>query len=438
VKRVDPTDFRGPRAYFTDLDYRKARRIGDKEIQQREIERRLKILLLTKGTVVTAASHLVSQSAYQLFRDHPILLEKSLVIPALRQDKQGVDELFAGKSIPPRLSREMVDFYKDRLRTVASWELMDNTTWFKQNFLRDLQDENSVIRRNLASVPAEEVDRFVRNLKGLEVLSRANIEEAAQSLPDQGRNVLNKFRDLVYHMSGARVVNCESAIPQENYIDYSLADISQRRIILSEQQVFWKLFMELAFESMHKHTVPVALLDSLSFQDILAIRAPIAQSKFRENYDAIVRTSVDAITEGQRDDVLFDLSELMRIREMLAEDFKRVFEQEIVRIVKKKRLESAKELGKETVSFGLGILGFVPFLSNVAGILGLVLDSPAFIFNLSQNIRGVTELDDYESYLKHKESTVRDVINRSDISDKAPLLETVDLLMRSIMEKATF
>ena len=77
MKRIDPADFKGLRAYFTDFK-------SDKEEYRREVERRLKILLLTKNIIVCAASHLTHPFAYGLFKDNPILLEGNMLIPALR------------------------------------------------------------------------------------------------------------------------------------------------------------------------------------------------------------------------------------------------------------------------------------------------------------------------------------------------------------------
>ena len=84
-------------------------------------------------------------------------------------------------------------------------------------------------------------------------------------------------------MYGARVVNCESALPQENYIDYDLSDLTQKRTRLSEDQILSKLFRELVFDSLQKRFLPVDMLDLLSFEDILKIRKPLLGSVFQEN-----------------------------------------------------------------------------------------------------------------------------------------------------------
>jgi len=89
-------------------------------------------------------------------------------------------------------------------------------------------------------------------------------------------------------MSGARVVNCESALPQENYIDYSLTDFSKHRVMLSDTQVFLKIFFELAFETLYRNALPVEVLDILSFEDIHCLRKPLENSSFRRKYDNLI------------------------------------------------------------------------------------------------------------------------------------------------------
>ena len=47
------------------------------------------------------------------------------------------------------MKEDMEDFYIDHVNMVVDWELIPNTTWFRQRLLEALNDEQSVIRRNL-------------------------------------------------------------------------------------------------------------------------------------------------------------------------------------------------------------------------------------------------------------------------------------------------
>ena len=61
---------------------------SDRKAYRREVERRLRIILLTKKTVVCATSHLTYKFAYDLLRVNPVLLDETMMIPALWRDKE--------------------------------------------------------------------------------------------------------------------------------------------------------------------------------------------------------------------------------------------------------------------------------------------------------------------------------------------------------------
>jgi len=157
MQRIDPETFIGPRAYFTNFDYRIISRCGDLNDLRLDIERRLKILLLTKTTIVCAASHLTSEFAYRLFQANPILLRKGLVLPALRRDKSDISELFEQKRIPSALKEEMIQFYRNSIEYTVNWKLEENAGWFRDAFLRELEDERSVLRKNLKNLAPQQL-----------------------------------------------------------------------------------------------------------------------------------------------------------------------------------------------------------------------------------------------------------------------------------------
>lgn len=435
MKSIKPTDFHGPRAYFTDFDYKIVRFKQNKKSYRREMERKLKIILLTKNTVVCAASHLTHEFAYNFFKDNPILLNNEMIIPALREDKEDVVDYLNGKKIRKSLKENMVVFFRENVNKVVSWELIDNSLWFKQNLIKELKNENSIIRRNLANLNKETLSSIIKEIESQRVLSREFIIKTVSILSKNEQRILLNFTNLVYHMSGARVVNCESTLPQENYIDYSLADISGRRIILSGTQIFWKIFLELAFETMLKNNIPIELLDILTFKDVYYLRKPIEKSSFRKRYDDLIQKSVQVIEKNNLDDVLFDINELLKIKDNISEEFKEIFERELPDMMKKKHVEHAKELRKSTLSIGIGLAGFIPGVSNIASLLGLFSSSPEFFVNLNQTFRSRREVDNYDSYLKSKERVLHEMIEKSSFSNKSELSEVVDLLVRSISSR---
>jgi hypothetical protein len=448
MERIKPINFQGPRAYFTDFDYKIVRFKHHEEAYRREVERRLKIILLTKNTVVCAASHLTHEFAYNLFKDNPILLTESMVLPALRRDIEHITDYLEEKTpgeypiaqhleIKSYLKENIKNFYRDHVNKVVDWELMGNTAWFRENLLKALNNDHSVIRRNLTNLPKGELNFLINEIEKNDILTRELILKSISTWPSRGQKTFLNFVNLVYHMSGARVVNCESALPQENYIDYSLADFSKHRVMLSDTQMFLKIFFELSFETLYRNTLPVELFDTLSFEDIYYLRKPLENSSFRRKYDKLIQTSLKIIrdSETNSDVSLYDIEKPLKILEEISKTFEEVFKQELPEFLKKKHQEITKDMRKSTLSLGLGVAGFVPYVSTVTTLLSLPSTSREFFINLHQGFRSRKEMNDYNLYLKSKEKTLHQMIEKYSISERSTLLDALDLLTKTISVK---
>jgi hypothetical protein len=89
------------------------------------------------------------------------------------------------------------------------------------------------------------------------------------------------------------------------------------------------------------------------------------------------------------------------------------------------------------VSLALGALGFVPnpLISIFANSIGMLIESPSFLINLFDNIKSRASADQYIEYLKTREKTLRKVIKQSELSQKTPLLDAVDVLSSALSDK---
>jgi len=449
MERINPTSFYGPRAYFTDFDYKIVQFKHDREAYKREVERRLKIILLTKNTVVCAASHLTHEFAYNLFKDNPILLTEGMILPALRRDIEHItdylEERTPGKyplvqdlGINNYLKENMKDFYREHVNKVVDWELMENTAWFRVTLLQALKDEYSVVRRNLSSLSKEKLESLLNETEKNEILTREIILKSISTWPMKEQRIILNFVNLIYHMSGARIVNCESALPQENYIDYSLTDFSEHRVTLSDTQVFLKVFFELAFETLHKDPLPVELLDQLSFEDINYLRKPIEKSSFRKKYDELIQKSVQVVRKSETDPegIVYDIEEPLEILEQISKVFEEIFKQELPEFLMRKFRGEPKGWWKSILSLVLGVAGFVPYVGNIATALGLLQASHETFINLNQSFRSRREIHDYNLYLKNKERVLRQWIEKYSISEKSALLDTLNLLANTIFKRS--
>ena len=299
MERIDPIVFHGPRAYFTDFDYKIVQYKYNRKEYYKEVERRLKILLLTKSIVVCAASHLTHDFAYNLFKDNPILLTENMVLPALRRDKKHITEYLEGKRIKGDKKVKIWEFYQENTNKVVDWELTENAGWLRSNILIELNNDKSIIRRNLIDLPNQNLDGLIREIELNDIFSRELLIKSISTWSLRDQKIILNFVNLVYHMSGARVVNCESVLPQENYIDYSLTDFAKHRAMLSDTQIFLKLFFELAFETLHRNIFPIELLDILSFEDIYYLKEPLINSTFHSRYDELIQSSTQIIQNSE-------------------------------------------------------------------------------------------------------------------------------------------
>jgi hypothetical protein len=431
MERLDPGALSGPRAYFTAFDYRIVARTSNRAKLRREVERKLKALLLIKSTIVCAASHLASAFAYDIFRDCPQLLSDGHVVPAFRQDMHDLEELFSRKRFSAR--NDCLLFYEENIKKTVSWDLHENSGWFRDRFAAELADDASMVRRNMGDLSTQSAMALLEGIRSNPILTRAKVEQLASGLTASQRHVLLNYRELIYHMSGARVVNCESSLPQENYIDYDLADLSQRRAKLSDDQILWKLFIEAVLESFQLAMLPVELLDDLSFKDILLMRGPLLDSTFQEEYDNLVSTAISAVVTPT--DRLLDLQQLETVRANLSNSFAAVIDEEAPTLMRKHFIESTKELRTVSSSVAVGLLGFLPGVGSFISAANVIKDTPSLIFNVGQVYRSKDSVSSLQDYVDFREQLMNRSIEHSHISDKATMLDMVQILLSVMRQK---
>lgn len=431
--RKSPLEYKGPKAYFTDFDHRLVSRHDSLEELLLNGERKLKALLLIKGNIVIAASHLASEFSYNFFKKHQELLCSGAIIPAFRSDKNDISELFKEKTFKEKGSA--ISFYLEKINETVSWDLDPNSTWFRDRFLADLDNNNSLIRRNINHKHAAILNELANRIRNNKKLSRLTIDEAAGKLPHKERITLLNYRELLYHISGARVVQCESALPQENYIDFDIADMTQHRTKLSDQQILFKLFMELVFDSFQKHPLSVELIDQLSFHDVLEIRQPILESTFQEKYDELISLAVNS-NRGDSDH-LFNIEQLEGIRTTLVDSFKSIIDEQMPRFITRKALEESKKLLSTSSSVALGIAGLVPVVGTVASLASIIKETPALLVNLSNMHSTASSIKNMAKYQELKNKAIHKMIKNSQFSDKTNFLDLANVLCETIAQRST-
>jgi len=433
MNRIQPDFLVGPTAYFTDFDYRLLSRLKNTVNYRRKAERKLKALLLLKTNVTFAASHLVSDFAFSFFQNNSNLLSSGAIVPAFRQDKADISELFDRKKFSNKLV--MISFYKEHIKTTVNWDLANNSGWFRNRFVDDTNDPKSILRLALDPAYHSVLFNIVTKSELSGLLDRELIDNCICEIPLKQKRIIQNYRELLYHMSGARVINSESVLPQENYIDYDLADLDGKRTKLSEDQIFSKLLIEAVYDSLSRRLLPVDILDNLSFDDIIKIRQPLLETDFQNKYDALTNKVVDSYSE--RFDHIFDINELVSIQKSLNETFQRVVDAEMPMFIKKIKTTDNKELISNVSSVALGFLGFVPVIGIAAGGLNILKDSKALIVNLSNKIGSKSKLQDREAYYIGKNKLTKKLASYCDINNNQIIIEFIDYLTRYICEKVS-
>jgi hypothetical protein len=438
MQRINASQFVGPRAYFTNIDHRLLEQQHVSLQLRRAVERELKVLLLTKQTVVCAASHLKGRFAYDLVRANPVLLEKAMLVPALRNDRTNIADIFADDAQHNPLRDEMIQFYGERIHTVVGWDLVDNTSWFHTVTLHNLRDEQSVLRRNLTCSDEAIIAEMIAIVQNTPRMGRGVYDRCAALLSHQDRDVMLNFRDILYHMSGSRVIRCESHLPPATYIDFSHKDMAQGDVALDETSVFWKVFMEVAFESLQRPLLPVEMLDLLTFEDIYHIRQPLHNSVFLQQYEQILQQATRPRQQLDPLALVHDVDTMMQVREGLQHTFDAVFSHQRMPFVQRQVAHAGgQEIAKSAVSIGLGLVGMIPnpVTAMVSVVGGLALEAPSLFVNLYQRLRKPLTQATTEDYVTTRNQTLKQVVQRMDIQQSTVLIDAANLITRALSEK---
>jgi hypothetical protein len=438
MQRINASQFAGPRAYFTNIDHRMLGRTQVSLQLKRAIERELKVLLLTKHTVVCAASHLRGQFAYELLRENPVLLDKEMIVPALRNDRADIADIFVDDTVPHQQRDEMKHFYAQHLQKVVGWDLVDNNTWFQHVTLHNLEDEQSVLRRNLACNDARIINEMIQIVRDSPSMSRGIYDQCATLLTGHDQQVMLNFRDILYHMSGSRVIRCESHLPPATYIDFSQKDMATGEVALDETSVFWKIFMEVAFESLHRPLLPVEVLDVLTYDDIYHIRQPLQNSTFLQQYDQALQQATRTNTYADPLALVHDVEVMMQVREDLQRTFHEIFAHQRMPFVQRQVTHVAgREFAKSAVSIGLGLLGIIPnpVTAIVSVVGGVALEAPSLMVNLYQRIRRPLSTATTEEYVNTRNKTLHQVIQRMNVQQSTVLMDAANIITRALSEK---
>lgn len=335
MDQATPAKLHPHRVYLTAFDRVTYSQVAwtpeDVEHIKNSLARTLKLLALTKGHVVIAASHLLeSELARELVLPYPELISKRIIVPALRDDYATCRTFLEAKkssSSPGEASlyegeeQKTIANLIDLEGLVVRWDPAKTSGWFKERLLRDLRDEKSLVCTLLSRESLSVPDEFNRELEESPTLSRGLVYQVTKqygNLPF--REIVNGYVDFLYYLSGAKAVQSEGILPQENIVDFGLHDLDSNRCPLSEHEIFTKLFIDAVKAATSTH-FPEDFLDALELPDILRLHAIAVDQSFVDKYNAIQVRTKSAIQIEDPERLVLLMNELLELEKELHRAF---------------------------------------------------------------------------------------------------------------------
>ena len=417
MKYIDPKDLNTPRAYFTEFDRITYSQVAwtEKDIEEIKLnlERKVKLLGCIKGIVIIATSHLFeSEIAQEFIKKNPIVLEEGIILPALISQYKDFSTFLLYKRERSKEKKAYLGHDKDEINTLLSnsvnsvvkWDVQVTTNLFKQRLVQDLEEERSVLRFNLHNVPMPIILEVASRIRKLESPSRGEIYKIAK---DSGNKILwrrlTDYADFVYYLSGARAVNSEGVLPQENLIDFSITDLARGKTKLSDYEIFYRIFINIIKEKTQKF-FPIEILDTLTFNDIVELRKTFLHSGFIEKYNKLMEKTKQRIEITDTEQLILTVDELAQFETELH----LIFTDTIIKEVYQMKKNNLKKRGSKVLTSVGSLLTFygtiesiIQLAVNVLSLLGLEKQAHQTEKRIEQNINSLQKLI-YRSSLDKK------------------------------------
>lgn len=321
-------------------------KFGWDNIDEKSVERSLKLFALINNELVIPSKHIYSKHAENFLYKYPELLELKLVKPAMDPQYSSFQDYFSKRNRERKAGRKLSDYgkYLDSIEVEKiPYADTEPAGIFTELAIEQFSTENSVLIK-AASLNIDNSMQFATELELIK--ERTNgvvyfedfINQAEKHFEDNEMIVIRKFADLNRLIAGAGSKNCNNLIPQENLIDWCLANTDNpENFILDDEKIFWEVFLE----SMVKLTEGVfslgdlekispRVLDKFSFSDINDFRENgVLQNKFIHKYDSIIGKINNVPKLGEEKIELLNFDELITLKESMKKEFNESLSREV-------------------------------------------------------------------------------------------------------------
>jgi hypothetical protein len=272
MKSYEPHQLPAHRTFFTHFDGGPLLGVPP-EAAELSMLRKLKLLLLTKSHVVVAASQLLeSETAHRILLEYPELVTSGAIVSSMKVRHPTTTQFLEekrdseGQKRPGFLSPRAADLAGliDEQGSAVRWSLSSMSGWFRDRLVADLGDDGGLLhaaaRRQEIVIPEWVATRF----SGAEGLSRETVQAATGQIGDADTaRLINSYADFLYYLSGARTTDSMGLLPQENYLDFKFSELLGRPSGMSEDEIFFKIFVDIVKTKTEK-VFPAEFLDVIT------------------------------------------------------------------------------------------------------------------------------------------------------------------------------
>lgn len=311
-------------------------KFGWENDSQKEIERNIKLFALINTDLVIPSNHIYSVAAENLFRSYPELLEKEIIRPALGNKYSNYEEYLLNRE--QKAGRKLIEYgkYLDSLNSnPEKYPSNSPANIFTSHSIEQIQNPESVLSK-ASKISQLEADQLLYHISEVQsandgvVYFREFLELSQTHLHSEAYKVFEKYAYLLRYTSGASSKNCNNLLPQENLVDWCLANPDNPEdFILQDEQLFWEVFIESLvkvtegiFSLKDIEKLSPKILDRLNFQDIHDLRSEgVLRNKFIDRYNGIIdKINVIRTSKENRTD-LVNYDELIALKEDIKKEF---------------------------------------------------------------------------------------------------------------------
>lgn len=383
MKKIRPINLKGPRLYFTELDPK------DKYFSPESAVRKLKLSLLTKKSVVVAASSLFHDKIAGLVVKSKLnkLINDGIILPALRSDFSSVNDFFDNYKADG-YSTFGRSVFNHAVGSVVTWNLQDNSSFFENSFNSQLSNPNSFLRKSTGLSHRDILhisDSINLAISKNGFLSREIISDSTVFLDKTNKDIISNLSNLIYRISGSIAVNSDPHFPESNMTVLNHSEVNS----VSDENIFWDIFVETIVEATTpQFRIPISKLDSLSFSDIEKLRIGLIDDGFIEKYDRIITTVRDLKHIKSVDDLCSIENNLANSISYIQAKFNEQIKKELSLDKNTDRIEDGLiEFASTVARIGLHSSIF-PIFSTLKGLPKIIaLCSPKTASNISNKVK---------------------------------------------------